>query len=90
MTDTSKCAFYKDKDGICRSPINKTCEFCKNIPIDKCYYKQLCQILKQKNSVMATNIKYFVALEDIKKMITKPYCCKPQDILDRIEAALKC
>ena len=22
------CAFYKD--GICASPINKTCEYCKN------------------------------------------------------------
>lgn len=33
------CAFYKD--GVCASPINKTCEYCKNIDVSKCYHKQL-------------------------------------------------
>jgi len=40
------CAFYKD--GICASPINKTCEYCKNIDVGKCYHKQLKR-LEQEN-----------------------------------------
>ena len=39
------CAFYKD--GVCASPINNTCKYCKNIDVSKCYHKQL-QRLQEK------------------------------------------
>ena len=45
------CAFYKD--GVCASPINKTCEYCKNIDVSKCYHKQLKRLEQENNSLQA-------------------------------------
>lgn len=47
------CAFYKD--GVCASPINKTCEYCKNIDVSKCYHKQLKR-LEQENKDLKKQI----------------------------------
>ena len=46
----NECAFYKD--GVCASPINKTCEFCKNIDISKCYYKQLQKVKQEYKKIV--------------------------------------
>ena len=68
------CAFYKD--GVCASPINKTCEYCKNIDMSKCYHKQLKhleqenkELLEARNHFMRVNLKYFNALEEINRTL---------------------
>lgn len=43
------CAFYKD--GVCASPINKTCEYCKNIDVSKCYHKQLKRLEQERDDL---------------------------------------
>lgn len=46
------CAFYKD--GVCASPINKTCEYCKNIDVSKCYHKQLIRLEQERDELKKT------------------------------------
>lgn len=98
----SDCAFYKD--FICASPINKTCEYCKNIPENKCYYKQL-QRLKQENEnekkayneclyylncMTEQRNKLKLALEEIRNdiMTNKSVCTECIKIAKRIDEVL--
>lgn len=60
------CAFYKD--GVCASPINKTCEYCKNIDVSKCYHKQLKR-LEQKNFELEESLKVFNR-PDVNRVLT--------------------
>ena len=53
------CAFYKD--GVCASPINKTCEYCKNIDVSKCYHKQLKR-LEQENKELKEKYSHILEL----------------------------
>lgn len=62
------CAFYKD--GVCASPINKNCEYCKNIDVSKCYHKQLKR-LEQENKTIREHCKQ---VDETNKILYKEKC----------------
>lgn len=45
MSEIDKfCMFVNTTNGLCRSPINTNDKYCDEIPIERCYYKQLQQL----------------------------------------------
>ena len=66
------CCYFFKPDNSCDNAKTTSCYCYKT----SCYYKQLQRLkqenealLKQKNGVMATNIKYFMALEEIREIV---------------------
>ena len=70
---------------------NKGCIY-KQLQRAKAENKELSESIKRlKNMAKAAALgreKYKQALQEIKDMIAKPYCCKPQDVIDKINEVI--